>query len=105
MSTIKARKYTVGEPPETIDLEPTMAALQEFVGGSFELLTTSKRTWIFNEDGELLGLPRNEQAHNAVLADLAADGRHLHPGDYITGPTLAVGPTSDDGELTDWTDN
>ena len=49
-----------GRPPELMELENTLAALQQAVGGYIETVTLSVDTAIIcNEEGRLRGLPYN----------------------------------------------
>ena len=49
-----------GRPPELVEMENTLAALQQAVGGYIETVTLSVDTAIIcNEEGRLQGLPYN----------------------------------------------
>lgn len=65
-----------GEPPQAIELDNTLEALQAAVGGYIETLTfATDACFICNEEGRLLGLPYN--------------GRFL--GVDFVGPVLIAG--------------
>lgn len=50
----------VGEPLHLEDIDNTLEAMQEFVGGYIEAVTLSDgKVIICNEEGKLLGLPYN----------------------------------------------
>lgn len=65
------------------------------VGGYIEAVYLDGATAYVNEEGKLLGLPKNiwatnlAHAHHAVYAD-----------DYIAGNMLIVGNSDDEGEMT-----
>ena len=49
-----------GQPPELVEMENTLEALQQAVGGYIETVTLSADAAIIcNEEGRLLGLPYN----------------------------------------------
>ena len=65
-----------GKAPEVIDIQNTLEALQEKVGGYIETVTIATDAAIIcNEEGRLIGLP-----HNCVLLGV----------DFV-GPILIVG--------------
>ena len=65
-----------GEKPEVIEIENKLSALQEAVGGHIEVLPIAEDICVIcNEEGKLLGLPRN-----IVLC-----------GDALVGTILIVG--------------
>lgn len=49
-----------GRPPELVEMENTLAALQQAVGGYIETVTLSEDAAVIcNEEGRLRGLPYN----------------------------------------------
>ena len=70
-----------GKPPEIIEIENTLEALQEKVGGYIEVVTMAKNARIIcNEEGRLRGLPYN-------ITFL---------GERFVGPVLVVGVSGED---------
>lgn len=73
---MKAIFKAPGKAPEIIEVENTLEALQEKVGGYIETVTVASDACIVcNEEGRLLGLP-----YNAYVA-----------GRSFVGPILIVG--------------
>lgn len=73
---MKAIYKLPGKDPEIIDMENTLEALQEKVGGSIEAVTiATDARLICNENGKILGMPYNVS----------------FCGDNIVGPILIVG--------------
>lgn len=57
---MKAIRFIPGKSPELIEVENTLTALQEQVGGHIEVLSLGRKVVaILNEEGLLLGLPYN----------------------------------------------
>lgn len=81
---MKAIYKAPGEAPKIIDVENTLKALQEKVGGYIECRTFCHACVICNEDGRLLKMPFN-------INFLGTD---------FVGPILIVGVTID--EFTDY---
>ena len=70
-----------GQPPELVEMENTLAALQQAVGGYIETVTLSVDTAIIcNEEGRLRGLP-----YNCDFLDIS-----------FVGPILVVGIDGDE---------
>lgn len=70
-----------GKAPEIIEIENTLEALQEKVGGYIEVVTMAKNARIIcNEEGRLRGLPYN-------ITFL---------GERFVGPVLVVGVSGED---------
>ena len=70
-----------GERPEIIEIENTLKAFQEAVGGHIESFTLMNNACVIcNEEGRLLGLPRN--------CDFL--------GQSFVGPILVVGVNEDE---------
>jgi hypothetical protein len=88
---------TAGEV-ELVDRDGDLASFQRLVGGDIEAFPWREDVaFYFNEEGKLLGLPRNE------LATGLLDGMML-PGDYIVGDTVLVGMDEATGESIDLTE-
>lgn len=79
-------------------IKPGLDAMQAFVGGLIEVVPTADRmSIVINEEGKFVADPvRNEGATALQMA-----GHGLHPGDYIAGDALVIGPADDEGETTD----
>ena len=70
-----------GKPPEIIEIENTLEALQKKVGGYIEVVTMAKNARIIcNEEGRLRGLPYN-------ITFL---------GERFVGPVLVVGVSGEE---------
>lgn len=74
-------KKLPGQRPEVVDIENTLEALQEAVGGYIEAVTFAEdAALICNEEGRLLGLQ-----HNCTVLGIP-----------FVGPVLAVGVTGEE---------
>jgi hypothetical protein len=85
----KKMKVVVKEPskaPVEKDIENTLEALQELVGGWIEFTAYNGCDVIVNEEGKLMGLEPN------LVNEY---------GDVLVGTVVFVGEADDEGELTD----
>ena len=82
-------------------VEPKLADFQRLVGGLIEALSlTDEVSAYINEEGKLVGLPRNEAGDRVVKHALSTVGRRMIPGDYVAGPLVLTGQPDDEGEDT-----
>lgn len=90
--------HTNGEA-EFILLEDGYKAIQEVVGGTFDVVTSSTGNTSFwvNDEGKIIGMKPNYVA-TKVLWQLnpAFDGR-----DYLAGPVLITGGADEEGNTLD----
>lgn len=80
---MKALYKPVGRDSEVIDIDNTLEALQEKVGGYIEVLACPVKgaNIICNEEGKLMGLPQNIPLYD----------RYLNVCDVLVGDILIVG--------------
>jgi hypothetical protein len=70
------------------------------VGGWIEALQLGPNaSGYINEEGKLIGLPRNDKATKLCHAR-----KSIFPTDFIVGPLLVVGPLDSEGNDTDLSD-
>ncbi|WP_373099341.1 DUF3846 domain-containing protein [Faecalibacterium prausnitzii] len=72
------------ELPKEIELNNTLEAMQNFVGGLIECITLSEVTLVCNDEGKLLNLTPNRLLWNGA--------------DYLAGPGFIAG-TDGEGNL------
>lgn len=81
---MKVLAYKVGQEPVVMEIENSLTALQEFVGGYIEVVSIShqdlKYTYLLicNEEGKLYNLPPNRWLH-----DENGDAIDLLCGDFL----------------------
>lgn len=57
--------------------------MQDFVGGTIQIIRVDNNCIVCNDDGKLLGLPYNEKATEMY-------GKYLFSGDYLVGDILII---------------
>jgi hypothetical protein len=72
---------------------PDYDTLSKTVGGWIEGVALEGVTAYCNEEGKLMGLPRNE-----VATSLAHRDEAIYPNDFIVGDMIVLGPLDDEGE-------
>lgn len=92
---MKALTIPTDSPPVATELEHSLEAFQDAVGGLFEAVAVGTgHTLICNEGGKLDGLPVNETATDVFSS-------HLLPGDDLRGTVLLLGGPDPEGNFVD----
>jgi hypothetical protein len=96
MHTIPAVVVHPNGQTDLIHLEDGYKAIQEIVGGTFDVVTseTGKTSFWIHDEGKLIGLTPNFKATKVLWKlNSAFEGR-----DYLAGTVLITGGANDEGE-------
>lgn len=79
-----------------VNLDEGYKAIQEVVGGTFDVIasSTGKTSFWIHDEGKLIGLKPNVMA-TKILWDLNSD---FNGRDYLSGTVLITGGADDEGE-------
>lgn len=82
---IKALYKKVGKKPKIIEVENTLEAKQELVGGLIEVVPFKNALIICNEEGKLLNMKPNVAfEYDYIAGDLLVVGDDIETGDFIS---------------------